>query len=159
MGRTSNLAAPQRQIFLRELARLLSSSGWVSLSRFLVGDQPIAWNYGFRFSGSWFYYQPTLDAGWQQFSPGVCLLSKMVEQACDDPAISLVDLGLGAEGYKERFASAVRRTLHFTISSSSLRCVKENVRYHTASALKFSPRLEHWVRRLTGRPSGGPVNA
>ncbi len=152
-GRASNLASAERQNFLAALAELLSSAGWLVLTRLLVGDEPVAWNYGFKFAGSWFYYQPTFDARWRQFSPGFCLLSKMVEQACDDREIHLLDLGLGEEGYKERFATGYRQTLHATITNSQALRLRETVRYHAASAVKASPRLEHWVRRLVGRPS------
>lgn len=150
-GRHSNLAHPQRQAFLAELAGLLSPAGWIVLSRLLVGEHPVAWNYGFQFSGSWFYYQPTFDSDWRQFSPGFCLLSKIVEAGCDDPEIERVDMGLGAEGYKERFATGARQTLDVTVTASTVRHLKEAARYHVAAAIKSSPRLEHGVRRLLGR--------
>jgi CelD/BcsL family acetyltransferase involved in cellulose biosynthesis len=152
-GRSSNLASTERQNFLAVLAELLSGSGWLVLTRLLVGDEPVAWSYGFKFAGGWFYYQPTFDAKWRQFSPGFCLLTKMVEQACDDPEIDLLDLGLGDEVYKARFATGYRQTLHATITNSQALRLREKVRYHAASAVKASPRLEHWVRRLVGRPS------
>jgi CelD/BcsL family acetyltransferase involved in cellulose biosynthesis len=152
-GRASNLASAERQNFLAELAELLSGAGWLVLTRLLVGDELAAWNYGFQFAESWFYYQPTFDARWRQYSPGFCLLTKMIEQACDDPEIRLLDLGLGEEGYKERFANGYRQTLHATITNSQALRLRETVRYHAASAVKASPRLEHWVRRLVGRPS------
>lgn len=154
-GRISNLADPQRQAFLVELAELLARRGWMVLTRLLVGDHPVAWNYGFQFEGSWFYYQPTFDSDWQQFSPGFCLLSKIVEAACENPAIQRVDLGLGAEGYKQRFATGVRQTLDVTANTSTVRHVKEIVRYRAAFAVKSAPRLEYCVRRLLGRTSAG----
>jgi CelD/BcsL family acetyltransferase involved in cellulose biosynthesis len=152
-GKTSNLASAERQTFLSALAELLSGTGWLVLTRLLVGDEPVAWNYGFEFAGSWFYYQPTFNARWRQFSPGFCLLTKMVEHACENPDIVLLDLGLGEEGYKERFATGYRQTLHATITNSQAVRLRETVRYHAASAVKAAPRLEHWVRRLVGRPS------
>ena len=158
-GRTSNLAQPQRQVFLSELSALLCKLGWMALSRLLVADIPVAWNYGFQFAGSWFYYQPTFDRRWQQFSPGFCLLSKIVEAACDNPAIQLVDLGLGAEGYKQRFATRVRQTVDISATTSTIRHVKESMRYRAVSAVKSSPRLEHCVRRLLGRTVAGELGA
>jgi CelD/BcsL family acetyltransferase involved in cellulose biosynthesis len=152
-GRHSNLASTERQNFLVGLAELLSGAGWLVLTRLLAGDDPVAWNYGFLFAGTWFYYQPTFDARWRQFSPGFCLLSKMVEHACDDPEVHLLDLGLGEERYKERFATSYRQTLHATVTNSQAVRLRETVRYHAASAVKSSPRLEHWVRRLVSRPS------
>jgi CelD/BcsL family acetyltransferase involved in cellulose biosynthesis len=155
-GRRSNLAHPERQAFLIELAGLLSTAGWIVLSCLRVGDNSVAWNYGFKFSGSWFYYQPTFDTDWRKFSPGFCLLSKIVESACDDPAIERVDLGLGAEGYKERFATGTRQTLDVTVTASTTHYLREAARYHVATAIKSSPGLEHGVRRILGRvPVGG----
>jgi CelD/BcsL family acetyltransferase involved in cellulose biosynthesis len=155
-GRRSNLSRPERQVFLIELAGLLSTAGWIVLSCLRVGDNSVAWNYGFRFSGSWFYYQPTFNSDWRKFSPGFCLLSKIVEAACDDPAIERIDLGLGAEGYKERFATGTRQTLDVTVTASTTHYLREAARYHVATAIKSSPRLEHGVRRILGRvPVGG----
>ena len=78
-GRISNMAQPERRIFLAELARLLSESGWLTLSRLVSGDKSYAWNYGFQFHDTWFWYQPTFDSDWEKFSPGFCLLSKLIE--------------------------------------------------------------------------------
>jgi CelD/BcsL family acetyltransferase involved in cellulose biosynthesis len=155
-NRHSNLAHPQRQAFLTELADLLSAADWIVLTRLRVGNCSVAWNYGFKFSGSWFYYQPTFAGDWRQFSPGFCLLSKIVEAGCDDPEIDRIDLGLGAEGYKERFATSTRQTMDFTVTASTARYLKEAARYQVATALKSSPRLEYRVRRILGRvPVGG----
>ena len=145
--RISNLARQERREFLDELAKQLSWAGWITLSRLMVGDQPIAWNYGFQFGGSWFWYQPTFDSSWQQLSPGFCLLSKIVEEACDAPEIDCVDLGLGAEGYKDRFSTSNRQTLHVTATTSKSVYLKESVRYYVATAIQSVPLLETRVRR------------
>ncbi len=154
-GRISNLAQAERRAFLAELANLLSGPGWIALTSLKVGDEPVAWNYGFRFAGSWFWYMPTFDSGFRRYYPGLCLLAKIVEQACESPEINRVDLGLGAEGYKERFATGFRQTLEVTVTASTARHFKEIVRYRAASAIKSSPPLEHCVRWLLGRPSAG----
>jgi CelD/BcsL family acetyltransferase involved in cellulose biosynthesis len=154
-GRRSNLAHPERQAFLTELAGLLSPPGWIVLTILRVGNRPVAWNYGFQFSGSWFYYQPTFDPDWREFSPGFCLLSKIVEAACDDPAIDMVDMGLGSESYKQRFTNGARQTLDFTVTASTTRYLRDAARYHIAAAIKSSPRLEHGVRRMMGAVSAG----
>jgi CelD/BcsL family acetyltransferase involved in cellulose biosynthesis len=70
------------------------------------------------------------------------LLSKTVEAACDTSDIELIDLGLGAEGYKERFATGVRQTLLLTATTSAAVFGREALRYHAATAIKSVPRLE-----------------
>jgi CelD/BcsL family acetyltransferase involved in cellulose biosynthesis len=154
-GRVGNLVSEQRRNFLAELAKGLSGQGWITLTSLNVGKEPVAWNYGFQFAGSWFWYMPTFDSGFQRYYPGLCLLARIVEEACEKPEINRVDLGLGAEGYKERFATGARQTLDVTITASTAKHLKEIVRYHATSVIKSSPPLELLVRRLLGRPSSG----
>ena len=145
-GRISNLARADRRLFLAELARTLAADGSLTLTRLMVGERPIAWNYGFQFRGSWFWYQPTFDSALEQQSPGYCLLSNMIVEACDSSDMRLVDLGLGAEGYKERFATGTRETLHATATTSVADYLATAVRYGMARSIQKSPWLEGVVR-------------
>ena len=154
-GRISNLASEERQNFIADLAKLLSRQGWITLTTLNVGDEPVAWNYGFQFAGSWFWYMPAFESALQKYYPGLCLLAKIVEEACERPEINRVDLGLGDERYKDRFATGARRTIDVTISASTVKHFKQIVRYRAASVIKSSPPLENCVRRLLGRRTAG----
>jgi CelD/BcsL family acetyltransferase involved in cellulose biosynthesis len=145
-GRISNLTRAERRAFLYELARELSRSGWVTVSRLLVDEIPAAWNYGFQWAGSWFWYQPTVNSSYEDLSPGYCLLAKIVQLACARPDIDLVDLGLGAEDYKDRFATANRQTLYLVLNSSFSDHVRTVARHGAAAVAKASPRVESWIR-------------
>jgi CelD/BcsL family acetyltransferase involved in cellulose biosynthesis len=145
-GRISNLARAARRDFLIELARLLSPSESVGLSRLMLGDRSIAWNFGFQFSGSWFWYQPTFDPAFQQYSPGVWLLTAIAQEAVESPAINRVDLGLGAEGYKERLANSSRQTLHITASRSLFVHLGGLLRHRAAAVVKSMPPVELFIR-------------
>jgi len=145
-GRISNLSKANRRLFLHQLARSLSAAGWMTLTRLMLREQPIAWNYGFQFGGSWFWYQPTIDTEQEQYSPGYCLLTKMITEACDAPGMAIVDLGLGAEGYKERVANSTLPTLHGTVTTSLGPHLGAFARYWLAQAVKLSPRLESGIR-------------
>lgn len=147
-GRKSNLEDPARRHFLNELASELCASRLLVLSCLRVREVPIAWNYGFRFHGSWFWYQPTFAASHERFSPGFSLLGKIIEASCDDPDIARVDLGLGAEEYKERFATATRRTLYATLQRSPVHHVKTAMRHRLTSFVKQSPYVERKIRAV-----------
>lgn len=149
-GRVSNLARPERRVFLEQLAKLLSESGWIALTRMMSGNNSLAWNYGFQFQGTWFWYQPTFDSDWERHSPGFCLLAKVIQEAAENPALRVVDLGLGAEEYKDRFANQTRETLYLTLRASKVQHVSEELRYRTAKVLKTSARAEAGGRRITG---------
>jgi CelD/BcsL family acetyltransferase involved in cellulose biosynthesis len=150
-GRTSSLSTPERRIFIEELTRRFDGSNVVTLSELRIQDRPVAWNFGFQFHNSWFWYQTTFDSRHEENSPGHCLLSRIVIEACDMEQMEVVDLGLGAEGYKERFGNSTRQTLHVTVTSSTARYLREVVRHGAANALKRSPKVESAVRRILGR--------
>ena len=150
-GRISNMVQRERCQFLEELARLLSESGWLVLTRMMSGEKSLAWNYGFQFDGVWFWYQPTFDSDLEKYSPGFCLLAKLIEESADDPAITTVDLGLGAEEYKERFANQSRETLYVTLRKSVVRHAREILRHRAAEVIKSSPWLEQAIRAAVMR--------
>ncbi len=154
-NRISSLSTPERRCFLGELARRFSGTGVVNLSILTVGDDPVAWNFGFQFQGSWFWYQPTFDSRHEENSPGHCLLSQIVIEACDIEGMNIVDLGLGAEGYKERFANSTRQTLYVTATKSLRRHLREIARYRAARVLKDSPGIESAIRRMLGQKQPG----
>ena len=152
-GRISNLVRKEPRLFLAELAKLLAQQGWFALTTFAAGRQVFAWNYGFQFLGTWFWYQPTFDSDFEKYSPGFCLLAKLVEEAADKPELHTLDLGLGAEDYKERFANQTRETLYVTLNRSRLRHLREFVRYYSAALLKMQPALERRTRSVLARCS------
>jgi len=146
--RTSSLSTPERRLFLEELTRRFSGRRIVTLSILTIGNRPVAWNFGFQFHKSWFWYQPTFDSRQEENSPGHCLLSRIVMQASDMDEITTVDLGLGAEGYKERFGNSTRQTLYLAATKSWRRHVQEIVKYRVANWVKQSPKIDSAVRRI-----------
>ena len=146
-GRIGNLAYAERRDFLAQLARLLGEAGWLRLSVMLKGTRIVAWNYGFRFADTWFWYQPTFDTELEKYSPGFCLLGKIIEEAAATPDIKIVDFGLGAEEYKDALANQTRETLYVSLRRSRLANNREIVRYRVAQLAKGIPAVEDGIRR------------
>jgi CelD/BcsL family acetyltransferase involved in cellulose biosynthesis len=159
LGRVSHLASPERVAFLSELAKLLSPQALVTLSHLRAGDQPIAWLYTFRFARHLSFYQMTFDSNFREYSPGSGLRLRVVEEACDSPETDFIDLGLGGEHHKQRWANGCRETVNVTVTRSTVRHVRGKLRYHMATAIKSSPRLEHHVRWLLGKPASRGTTA
>ncbi len=149
--RISNLVRPERREFLSELARLLSAAGWLCFTRMDADLRSIAWNYGFKFRATWFWYQPTFVNDLEKYSPGFVLLYKLTETAAQDDSLDVVDLGLGAEAYKEAFANASRRTMYVTLHRSRLKHWREIARYQAATVITRWPWAEKMARTLRAR--------
>jgi CelD/BcsL family acetyltransferase involved in cellulose biosynthesis len=151
IGQISNLAHPKRQEFLTELARLLSEPRWLVLSRLMAGDKAVAWHYGFQFDGTWFWYQPTFDSSMERYWPGFCLLTQAIQEALENPAMKTLDMGLGSEAYKAKFANASRETLYVTMRNSFPRYFGLVVRDRAAAALKAYPAMENFAHAFRKR--------
>lgn len=149
--RVSFLSSTERRFFLEELTRRFSGAGVVTLSMLMIGDRPVAWIFGFQFHESWFIYQATFDSRQEEHSPGHCLLATIVAEACDLDGMKVIDLGVGAEGYKGRFGNSTRQTLYVTVTKSRLRHLQEIARYRAATWLKKSPPVESAVRQVLRR--------
>jgi CelD/BcsL family acetyltransferase involved in cellulose biosynthesis len=149
--RVSGFSRPEGRLLLEELAKRFSDTGVVTFTRLMIGERPVAWSYGFRFHGSWFLYQTTFDTRSEEMSPGYCLLASIVIEACERSELRRVDLGLGAEGYKEWFANGTRQTLYATATTSPLRHLREIARYQLATEVKRFPKLEDAIRNARSR--------
>ena len=146
IGRISNLASKRRRLFLAELARLLSETQWLILSRMVTRERVAAWHYGFQFHDTWFWYQPTLDSNVENYWPGFCLLTQAIQEATEIPELKTVDLGLGSEAYKAKFANESRETLYVTMHDSLAEHVGTILRYRAAETVRTFPAVE----RLAG---------
>jgi len=145
-GRVSPLVQPERRLFLTELSRLLAEAGWLRISRLEMGNLAIAWNLGFRFCDSLFWYLPTFGTRYQDLSPGSCLLRLLTEEAAADESLQRLDLGLGDEAYKERFANGVVSTRHVELTSSLVHRGKIAARHQVVTRIA-SLNIEAPVRR------------
>jgi CelD/BcsL family acetyltransferase involved in cellulose biosynthesis len=147
----SFLSAPERRFFMEDLARRFADTGIVTLTTLKIGERRVAWSYGFQFQGGWSLYQTTFDTRDEENSPGYCLLAKILIEACETNTFSVVDMGLGAEAYKEWFANDTRETLYATLTTSPLRHWRGMARYRIATEVKRFPKLDAAIRNARSR--------
>lgn len=146
--RVSPLVRPERRSFLVEVSRLLGHAGWLKMSRLEINGEPIAWNYGFLFCGSWFWYLPTFEIDRERLSPGACLLRLLVEEGCADASVKRLDLGLGDEPYKERYTTAAFGTRYVQLSTGRFRHQQVVGRHLLSETVRRSSRLETKIRAI-----------
>jgi CelD/BcsL family acetyltransferase involved in cellulose biosynthesis len=151
IGRISNFVEARRRLFLTELSKLLSQPQWLVFSRMSVAGRVYAWHHGFQFCDNWFWYQPTFDSSVEKHWPGFCLLTQVIQDATEMPALKKLDLGLGAEAYKAKFANATRRTMCVTLHRSRLKHWQEMVRHYLVRAIAAQPGTERAMRNLMAK--------
>lgn len=144
--RLSPLISHPRRVFLQQLAAQLDAAGWLRISQLEVAGKPIAWNYGFRFADTWFWYLPTFLVEYEEYSPGSCLLRLLTEEACADTSVRRLDLGLGDEPYKERFANSLSKTRHISLSVDLSRHLRTCGRDKVSKFIRRFPAVEQRAR-------------
>lgn len=147
----SFLSVPERRFFLEDLARRFTDTGIVTLTILMIGDRRVAWSFGFQFHGIWSLYQTTFDTRCEENSPGYCLLAKILIEASETSTLRRVDLGLGAEAYKQWFANSTRQTLYATLTTSPMRHLREMARHRIATEVKRFAKLETVIRNTRSR--------
>ena len=97
--------------FHRDLVRVLSERGRVSLDLLSLDGRPIAGVYGFVYHGVYYFYLPGFDPDVvPKASPGLLLLYHRIQQAiCDGER--MVDLLQGTQPYKLECSTGLRRSI------------------------------------------------
>ncbi len=106
----SSITSGADRRFLAEFARLALERGWLRLRTLEVEGEPVAAFLAWRIGGCYAIYQSGFDAAWSRFAVGQLLLVTTVRAGIEEGAEE-VDMLLGEEAYKQRFAAATR-TVH-----------------------------------------------
>lgn len=146
-GRISPLLVPERRKFIEELSRLLGPAGWLDVGELSVANKGAAWNFGFHFSRTLFWYMPTFEVAMESLSPGSCLLRLLVEESCDQDEVDVLDLGLGDEAYKGRFANGSTNTVLIRLEENLAAHLRTMARQRIRAWMRRSPRIERAFRR------------
>ena len=95
---------PNQRMFYERLVR--TGAPWLRFTRIDWNGSPIAFHFGSSYRGRYFWYKPTFALELSKRSPGEVLLRNLLFAAIAE-GCEVFDLGLGDEGFKERFASEV----------------------------------------------------
>jgi CelD/BcsL family acetyltransferase involved in cellulose biosynthesis len=89
--RSSVLSQPGMTQFYRSLARQLADGQMFRLALLKLGDQIVAFDYGFAAKGSWFSFKIGYDTCHARHSPGNLLTWKLIERLHQTPGFSRLD--------------------------------------------------------------------
>lgn len=150
-GRLSPFLFSERRRFIFSLCIALLKRNWLRFSIIRLDNRPISWSIYFVFGGKLFWYLPAFDMEYELLSPGAMLLEDVVKRSLSDPLINAVDLGLGDESYKFRFANKVQEMLQLTFTDSLVRHVALRLRFAAVKFVKRSKALDARLKTWLGR--------
>ena len=121
---------PKVEDFHRVSGRLLAERGFGRLALLHLGGRPVAAGYGFLRRNRFAYYQAGLDPEWRKRSAGMVVMVELMRHAFEAGAGEF-DFLRGNEGYKDTWATDVRRT----VSLRARRATRSALRAARAVAL------------------------
>jgi len=102
---------PRYTGFHREICRIFSQRGWVTLDFLLLNGEQIAGIYGYVYGGKYSFYLPGFNPDiLPKASPGKLLLFHRIREAIDE-GCKQVDLLRGTAPYKMAWATGLRQSL------------------------------------------------
>jgi CelD/BcsL family acetyltransferase involved in cellulose biosynthesis len=111
----SSLVSERARAFHAAFAAAALERGWLRLWFLELDDRPAAAWYGWHLGGRYAYYNSGFDPGFSALSPGLVLLSAVIESAFEEGAAEF-DFLLGEESYKYRFAERDRTVSDVTLA-------------------------------------------
>jgi CelD/BcsL family acetyltransferase involved in cellulose biosynthesis len=148
---TSSIAADRDRAFIAEFSRRAAAAGWLRLRLLEIEGEPVAAFLGWRIGGRYAIYQSGFDPAWQRFSVGALLLVHTVRAGIEEGAEE-VDMLLGEEAYKQRFAAATRTVHTVTIaprwSGARMLVAAEAAGRKRARGLADHPRVGEALKRV-----------
>ena len=93
-----------QQAYYRSITTRIGPRNWLRFTRIVWNDQPAAFHFGLCHEGRFLWGIPSFDIQLAHLSPGEVLLRQTLLAAIEEGA-ALFDFGVGAEPYKDRFAT------------------------------------------------------
>jgi CelD/BcsL family acetyltransferase involved in cellulose biosynthesis len=111
----SSLSAERARSFHLDFAAAALEQGWLRLWFLELDGSPAAAWYGWRLGDRYSYYNSGFDQSFGALSPGLVLISTVIESAFAEGATEF-DFLLGEESYKYRFAERERTVSDVTLA-------------------------------------------
>ncbi len=98
-GLKGHFMRPEVATFFYRVARSLDRLGWLRLDFLEVAGRPLATTFSFEYNGTFYLYNSAFDPEWRRLSPGVVLVSYLIEEAIGS-GLERFDMLRGPERYK-----------------------------------------------------------
>jgi hypothetical protein len=120
-----------------------------------IDDQPVAFQPGFVYHGTFFGLTPAYDPAFRKFGLGIYLIAYVMSEIAKDPSIDSWDFGKGEAIYKHKFSTTTWVETEMRIWSVKPRLIavkfqREVVGFAASALKKVLARwdLEHRVKRI-----------
>jgi CelD/BcsL family acetyltransferase involved in cellulose biosynthesis len=143
-GKPSQFERPEQREFFKHLVHAWKGGRTLLFTVVLLNDEPLAYHFGFDYSGRMLWYKPAFNSKYAEHSPGIVLIRALIEEALRAEKDEF-DYTIGAEEFKFRFSNVLRANAYVNVYHSRTRYTKALAEYAARSVAK---RLVGSARRI-----------
>jgi len=93
--------------FLTKIYQVMLSRHWLSISALFLDDKMIAYVFGFKYRGTFYYWNVSFNPAYHSFSPGKILTGDIIKDCIEDD-IRVFDFLSGNEEYKLKWTDLAK---------------------------------------------------
>jgi hypothetical protein len=135
----------------RALARVGLEHGWLAGYLLLLEGAPAAYWFCSRYGGKLLLRTGGFDNAYAEHRPGIYLLMRVIEDACADPEVGVLDYGPGDAAYKQQFSNESREERNAVVFAPTFRGRKINAARTAVLAPARAARSALDATQLTSR--------
>jgi len=105
--------------FYRTFMKYLNPRGWVQFSSLTLADKFLALYISFEYDNILYLYKTCYNPDYAKKSPGQVILRYLFDYALEKNIVEM-DFARGDEGYKERFANAIKKNCRLIVYKSGM---------------------------------------
>ena len=139
----------------RALTEVALANGWLRAYLLYLRGEPIAFWVCSVYRGTLLLRLTGYDQAYAELRVGLFLLAKVIEDAIDDPAVSIVDFGQGEAAYKQQFGDASEMERDLIVFAPTLRAVRINLLRNVVLVFADGARRALDATQLTDRIRSG----
>ena len=136
--------------FYRKFVSYMIPKGWVQFSGLTLDNKFLALYISFEYNNALYLYKTSFNPDFAKKSPGQVILRYIFDYALDKN-ISELDFARGDEGYKDRFANAIKKNSRMIIyrnrPSQLAAKVFYDFRYSKFVDILYRNRFVQWLRK------------
>ena len=119
-NQTGNFADTRVRKFHKAFSKRVANKGWIRLTFIQISNEFVASLYGYEYGNIFWYYQAGMNPDYYQYSPGVVLFWKNIQESIRK-GFTEFDCLRGTEDYKRRWTSNLRTTRTLKIYNRGFR--------------------------------------
>ena len=135
IGHLNPMEKNRKKLFFENIFNNVDKSN-LHFSGLFLDEKPLSYHIGFTYNKWFYYYKPTFDFSFRNYSPGKIHIWYLIKDSINSD-LDRFDFGIGYENYKRDWANEANETTSYIISKNKNFKYKWNIKWKEFLKLKL----------------------